>query len=68
MSYSIGRTTTLLSKYTEKKSSFAAQTAPLRFLIDFTPVNITIQGTRYNDVLALKKAAIAPQLAQASNF
>ena len=59
----IGQSTRLLSEYTDKKSNYAAQVAPLRYMADFSPLNMTINGTKYNNTLAIKKAGISAQVA-----
>ena len=60
MSFSLAQTTKLLSEYTEKKTSFTAQVQPLRFMADFSPVNMTINGTKYKDAFELKRAGVEP--------
>ena len=60
MSIQLSQATKLLAEFTDKKSSYAAQIQPLRFMADFSLLNATVNNVKYKDIVAMKKAGIDP--------
>ena len=60
MSISLAETTKLLSEFTDKKSNYATQIQPLRFMADFSLLNASIDDVKYKDIISMKKAGVDP--------
>ena len=49
--FAVNETTELLAIYTDRKSVFADQVQPLRFMVDFSPSNLKVDDKSYRDAV-----------------